>query len=633
MTPGTYSVLVSDSNNCSSGAIPFTIADELLITASLTKDLDCSASPDAEINVTVSGGNGGNTFELNTNGGGYVAYGGGFPFTTTVAGTYQFRVTDSAGCEAETSIITINPAPDPVATVVATDIFCNGDATGIITFTIDTSIGTGPYETSIDNGGTFSLQTVYSGLAAGTYTYIVRDAKSCTLTGSVTIDEPDPISATITFEPVSCTGAGTFDYGTVTVENVTGGTVSTTGYTYTLLNSDGTLVTAATALPAVFTSANPALPTTATTLTFGEVDFGTYFITVEDENGCLFTTNTITVSSPPDDLEILFNAGPSDCNANGAVYDIAINNGNPPFEIRIVGAPVPLGNFNPTNGLGTPPPPPFVVIGGVGGNLHQFSQLLFGVSYIVEVRDGGGCIYRETLTPQTNATSPTVTQSALQNISCNGLTDGSITVDVTAFGGVGLQWELFNSATGNSILTGNDPAATDPYSLTIPNLGVGNYTLAVGTSADPFCTDTVDFNITEPPLLELNLISQTDANCNIDAQVVVNGVGGIPPYQYAVVPDGAPAPLIGSYGPVSTLILDPALGLDWDVYVIDSSVTTGAPGFCLAGPLDVTITEIADPVFTSVPVFVDDVCVFDNNYTFTVTATGVGQLEYGIDDG
>ncbi|KAA1241573.1 T9SS type B sorting domain-containing protein, partial [Aquimarina sp. RZ0] len=42
---------------------------------------------------------------------------------------------------------------------------------------------------------------------------------------------------------------------------------------------------------------------------------------------------------------------------------------------------------------------------------------------------------------------------------------------------------------------------------------------------------------------------------------------------------------------------------------------------------------IADPVFTSVPVFVDDVCVFDNNYTFTVTATGVGQLEYGIDDG
>ncbi|KAA1239624.1 hypothetical protein F0000_27285, partial [Aquimarina sp. RZ0] len=106
LTPGTYSVLVSDSNNCSSGAIPFTIADELLITASLIKDLDCSASPDAEINVTVSGGNGGNTFELNTNGGGYVAYGGGFPFTTTVAGTYQFRVTDSAGCEAETSIIT-----------------------------------------------------------------------------------------------------------------------------------------------------------------------------------------------------------------------------------------------------------------------------------------------------------------------------------------------------------------------------------------------------------------------------------------------------------------------------------------------------------------------------------------------
>ncbi|WP_299434193.1 T9SS type B sorting domain-containing protein [uncultured Aquimarina sp.] len=634
LIPGTYSVVVNDVNNCSTPAINFTIADELTLSASLNKDLDCDTGNEAAIiDVITTGGNGGNTFELNTNGGGYVAYVGGFPFTTLVAGTYQFRVTDSEGCQAETVIITVTPAPAPVATVVPTDIFCNGDTTGIITFTIDTTVGTGPYETSIDNGGTFSSQTVYSGLAAGTYDYVVRDAKMCTLTGSVVIAEPLAIDADIDFTPVTCTGAGSFTYGTVIVENVVGGTIGVTGYTYTLFNSDGTLVTPASALPAVFASTNPAVPTTATTLTFGQVDFGTYYITVEDENGCVFTTDTITVSSPPDDLQILFDAGPSDCNATGAVYDIAIDNGNPNFEIRIVGEPAPLGVFSDTNGLGTPPGAPFVVIPGVGGNLHQFTGLLFGVSYIVEVRDGGGCVYRETLIPQTNATSPTLTQTDLQNISCNGLTDGEITVDVTAFAGVGLQWELFNSATGVSILTNNDAAATDPYSLNIPGLGIGNYTLAVATPTDPFCTGTIDFSITEPPLLDLTLISQTAANCNIDAEVVVNGQGGTPPYQYAAVLDGAPAPAIGAYGTSSTLVLDPALGLDWDIYVIDSSVTAAAPGFCSAGPLDVSIIETPDPVFTSVPAFVVDPCTFDNNYTFTVLATGATALDFGIDDG
>ncbi|MDH7446331.1 T9SS type B sorting domain-containing protein [Aquimarina sp. 2201CG14-23] len=636
LTPGTYSLFVNDVNNCSTPAINFTIADELTIAASLTQDLTCIiGNENAIIDITTTGGNGGNTFELSTNGGAYVAYGGPFPFTTLTAGTYQFRVTDAAvptACQAETAIITVTPAPAPVATVVPTDIFCNGDTTGIITFTIDTTVGTGPYETSIDNGGTFSSQTVYSGLAAGTYNYVVRDAKQCTLTGTVTVDEPDAITADIRATPVSCAG-GTFSYGTVIVENVAGGTTGAIGYTYTLFNSDGTLVTAASALPAVFTTGNT-VTTTVDNFTFGEVNFGTYYITVEDENSCLITTSTVTVSSPPDDLDIVFEPGPSDCNATGAVYDIAIVNGASPYQIRLVGEPAPLGTFNLTNGLATNfPGPPFIPDASVGGNLHRFTGLLFGVSYIVEIQDAGGCIYRETLAPQTNVASPTVTLDTLSNISCNGLTDGSITVDVTAFAGVGLQWELFNSATGASILTNNDAAATDPYSLNIPNLGIGNYTLAVATPTDPFCTGTINFSITEPPLLELVFISQTAANCNIDAEVVVNGQGGTPPYQYAAVLDGAAAPAIGAYGPSSTLVLDPALGLDWDIYVIDSSVTVAAPGFCSAGPLDVSIVETPDPVFTSVPNFVDDPCTFDNDYTLTVLATGSTALEFGIDDG
>ncbi len=103
---------------------------------------------------------------------------GAFPYSTSMAGTYQFRVTDNQGCVSESNIITVTPAIDPVATATAIDPTCNGDANGIAEINVDPNFGIAPYLVSFD-GSPFTAQTVYTGLIAGTYNYTVQDSKGC----------------------------------------------------------------------------------------------------------------------------------------------------------------------------------------------------------------------------------------------------------------------------------------------------------------------------------------------------------------------------------------------------------------------------------------------------------------------
>ncbi|KAA1239857.1 hypothetical protein F0000_27170, partial [Aquimarina sp. RZ0] len=606
MTPGTYSVLVSDSNNCSSGAIPFTIADELLITASLIKDLDCSASPDAEINVTVSGGNGGNTFELNTNGGGYVAYGGGFPFTTTVAGTYQFRVTDSAGCEAETSIITVTPAPDPLATAVANDATCNGLADGSVVITVDTTVGTGPYMIDF-NGLGASNQTSYSGLVAGSYTYDVIDAKECRATFSINVGEPDAVTIggdnnrNITCDASVSPSVTTL--GAIILTGITGGTGD---YTISLLNLDNTLATTS--------SPNPVGPVSTTTVTFDDLNFGDYLVEIVDGNSCRYTFEYRIETQP---IFTVSETSPVGTCLGGVTVDISITGGTGPFELR----EFPSGILIP---LSAPP------------RNHQFTNLPFDTAFSYEVIDlGSGCNDIRTIAPQASPSSMVIDITEVP-VSCSGDVDGSFSYSITGYAGNELTYEVYSVTDLNTNIAGSltfnngNPqggltgvAATGIVTSGVVNLSPGVYQLRVfetDISIGAPCNTALEFTIEEPEVLGISLVSQQDGICTRSPEVQVVATGGTIPYTY-IANDGAVDVASNSDGLFTTL---PAG--TYDIRVEDANS-------CPAASVSVTLVTIADPVFTSVPVFVDDVCVFDNNYTFTVTATGVGQLEYGIDDG
>ena len=108
--------------------------------------------------------------------------GGTAPYTTEdlsglSAGIYTTTVIDANGCETSVEF-TISEPDELVASVVVTDVSCNGLNDGSAELTI--AGGAAPYDTED-----------LSSLFAGTYTTTVADANGCETSVEFTISEPD----------------------------------------------------------------------------------------------------------------------------------------------------------------------------------------------------------------------------------------------------------------------------------------------------------------------------------------------------------------------------------------------------------------------------------------------------------
>jgi gliding motility-associated-like protein len=150
----------------------------------------------------------------------------------------------------DTCSFTIVVNEKPVGVATTTDVTCNGYADG----TIDLSVSAGafPYTFVWSNG---PLTEDINGLAGGTYNVVISDAKGCTDTVEVTINEPNQISSTATLLPITC-----YDYNDGSIAlSVNGGT---TPYTYSWSPS-GYVGNYISDLPA-----------------------GNYDVTITDANGC-----------------------------------------------------------------------------------------------------------------------------------------------------------------------------------------------------------------------------------------------------------------------------------------------------------------------------------------------------------
>ena len=555
LSAGTYTVDVFDENGCgpaTSGPQVLSQPPELVITGTSHTDVDCSGEAEGTITVNASGGTGTIYYTLNP---GSVTNITGF-FDLLVAGTYIISITDDNGCGPfDTPGITINE-PDLIQITgsSSTDITCNGLSDGTITVTATGGTGTLTY--TINPGGANNNTGFFSGLSTGIYTVAVSDENGCGpfSTAPLTISEPAGISIdNITVDDVSCFGGSD---GTITIL-ASGGTGT---LTYTL---------------------NPGSVSNNTGV-FPGLSQGSYTISISDENSCpAVNSGPVAVSEPP--IIQIDNVSSVDVSCNGGSdgsITVAASGGTGLLSYTI----------NP---------------GGATNNTGFFPGLSAG-TYTVSISDENGC--GPFLTPDIDLDEPDliqITSETGNDISCFGLTDGSITV--TATGGTAPLTYTLN------------PGGAFNGTGTFAGLGAGAYTVSVtdGNGCVPVVSNPITIN--EPTEVLITNISTTDISCNglTDGSITVTASGGTGSLQYTLFPGPIPS---------ATGVFT---GLGADSYTVSVTDANGC-GPAVGGP--VTIHE---PAAISAIVTVNDaLCNGESSGSISIAAAGgTAPYEYSINGG
>ncbi|MWB96913.1 hypothetical protein GON26_21340, partial [Flavobacterium sp. GA093] len=416
LTEGIYTATVTDANSCTATqSFTITEPDALTATASNT-------------NVSCNGGTNGTATAIPTGGTGTYTYAwspsGGTAATATglSAGTYTVTVTDANGCT-ETASTTITEPALLTATILKTDISCNGANDG--TATVTGTGGTGAYTYSwAPSGGTAATAT---GLSAGNYTVTITDANGCTATDSVIITEPTAITTTTSQTNLSCDGGSN---GVASV-SATGGTG---GYTYSWSPSGGTAAT-------------------ATGLTAG-----TYTVTITDANSCTATASIILTE-------------PSAFIATTSKTDVSCNSGSNGLASVIAtgGTGAYTYSWSPT-----------------GGTAATATGLTAG-TYTVTVTDANGCTATQTATINEPAvlTATTTQTNVLCNGTSSGTATvtaiggtGTYTYSWAPSGGTAATATGLAAGTYTATVTDNNGCtATTSVTITEPSFLVASTSL------------------------------------------------------------------------------------------------------------------------------------------------------------
>ncbi|MFN5293567.1 MAG: beta strand repeat-containing protein, partial [Flavobacteriia bacterium] len=546
LTPGNYSVIVTDNNGCKiAGNYIITQPPALQITNSQTNVL-CFGQFNGTINTNVVGGTGAYQY----------AWSNGSNNQNLInldASSYNLTVTDANGCTAQSSV-TITQPGQLVATSTQVNVACFGQSTGSIDATI--AGGTAPFSYSWTSG---QLSEDISGLPQGNYTLSVTDNNGCATSITRTITQNAQIMVGQTITNVLCNGqsngainitasGGITPYSfawsgpngfTSLQEDLTGleaglysltltdnlGCNSTNSYSYNvtqpltltasqtnldILCFGGTgsidLTVSGGTTPYTYSWSNGATTQDVTGLLAGD-----YSVVVTDNKGCTATVSNINIATAPAALTLSTAITNAQCygQLSGAI-DLTVTGGVAPYTYFWSNGPTTQDN----NGISAG-------------------------SYNVSVTDANNCNTNQTFIVTEPISALTVSETHT-DVVCAGTATG--TVNLTVSGGTGPYSFLWSNG-----LTIEDPTA----------IAAGAYTVTI-TDANS-CTGTIPVSVAElfAPL------SATTAPINVACFGGSNGFinltvnGGASPYTYVWSNGGSIQDIGGlSQGTYSVTITD-----------------------------------------------------------------------------
>jgi gliding motility-associated-like protein len=555
--PNNYTANIVDQNGCSASVSALFTEPPALSTSYLVQKPTCIFGSDGAIDLSVSGG--------------VLPYSYLWSNTATTqditgvqAGGYSVSLDDANGCTTSAPIIISILQPDSVK-IISHTVACSVPGSGVSLVTVVPSGGnSGLYQVSFDNGLTYQVAGDYDAFLpnGATYTVTVKDNTACVSLSSYSVQvKPSVVISNVTFAncfalgttttPVSITVTGG-DSGPYSISYDGGLTYQTAGIlnfnlavgnNYSIVAKDNRgCVSAAYIInvPSVLTvdasvtsnyfgmnvTCNGATNGTASTLVSGgsgtytyswstspvqtnssaiNLGAGTYTVTVTDGNGCVRTDN-VTLIEP----SLLTSSAAITSNYNG--QNISCNGANDGTAIVTA-----LGGTTPYNySWNTSPSQLTSSVNNLGAN-----------TYTATVTDINGCTATATVSLtqplSLSATTSITSDFNGQNISCNGLNDGSALATVTG-GTMPYSYSWSTSPSQNN--------------AAVINLSANTYTVNV-TDVNG-CSNSATITLTQPAALTSFAAITSDYNgqnisCNgtNDGNALVTAGGGTTPYSYS----------------------------------------------------------------------------------------------------
>lgn len=396
-----YELVVIDDNQCSfTTTITLTQPDSALSALSITSayegghQVSCNGEVDGWIDLSILGGNGGNTVQWN---GPNSFTSNDEDLTDLGAGTYVATVTDMNGCMAEHSVTLA--APEPLQALLSafnfpggTQISCTGANDGSINAAI--SGGTEDYTLAWSGPDGFAHSDAGIGaLAPGEYCLQVVDANGCQAQECIMLIEPLPLELSADASVAECGQ----QIGAVDLQ-VSGGSAP---FAYAWSNGD-------------------------TSEDLNGLAPGQYAVTVTDANGCTATLSTEVTGTPA-------------VTAEGNTFDNLCHGGSDgAIDLTVTGGTAP-----------------FSYAWAHGPDSEDLFDLPAG-AYTVTVTDANGCSFQETYNVgQSDELDIQATLSEYHggyNVSPYQGTNGSIELSVT--GGNGPYTYLWSNGATTPGLSG-----------------------------------------------------------------------------------------------------------------------------------------------------------------------------------
>lgn len=652
-----YDVMARDVSGCTSGVSQVNITEPAAPVGGTTTQVDIACFGESTGSITITGQGGVGPYDFSIDGGAtYTAMDApDQTFPNLPAAIYDLMVRDANGCESPLIQVTLTePSSSVTGSTTEVDVSCFGASTGSITIT--GAGGISPYDFSIDAGGSYAVldaaNHTFSGLTAGTYDLMVRDANECeSILIQVTITEPAAsVSGNTTHVDVSCfegnngsitiTGAGgvgPYDfsldggitYPALAAADHTFGALAAGDYDLIVRDANGcesgiigvTLTQPATAVSGTTTQIDitcfgqntgsititgaggvgpydfsidgggtyPALA--AADHTFASLPAGDYDLVVRDANGCASPLIPVTLIEPS-------------ASVSGATTQIDVSCfGESTGSITITGA----GGVAPYD---------FSIDGGatypvIGAADHTFSGLSAG-DYDLMSRDANGCaslLIGVTITEPAAAVSGNTAQV---DVSCFGASTGSITV--TGAGGVG-PYDF-------SIDGGTSYAAVAVADHTFNNLAAGDYDLIV-RDANGCASPLIVVTITEPATSVAGSTTHVDVSCfgESTGSITITGAGGVGPYDFSA-DGGSTYPVLGAADYTFS-------GLSAGSYTLMVRDANG----CASVAIPVTLTEPSEVTALTSAVGAVTVCEGSALPDIVFTFTGIAPFNFTYTDG